>query len=506
MRSVRAALARTGLEDPSRAEALLAELAAAGAAPAIERLGSVADPDLALLALARIAARPPGRAALAGLAAEPRAYQRLLAVVGGSAALGDHLVRHPEHLAALAEPDLLRDAAPPPGGAASPQQAWLRARLLRAVGADPAALAPVAATGAPEPLRLAYRELLLRIAAQDLACETPAELFPQVGMALADLATGVLEAALAVARAQVEGQAEARLAVVAMGKTGGRELNYVSDVDVIYVAEPAAGIAEGRALEVAAQLAGALQRVVFGTALEPPIWQVDPNLRPEGKNGPLVRTLASHLAYYKKWAQTWEFQALLKARPAAGDAALGMAYYQATRPFVWGAVESPNFVEDAQAMRRRVEEHVPPAEADRQLKLGPGGLRDVEFSVQLLQLVHGRGDQSLRVAGTLPALDALCAAGYVGRAPAARLSQCYRFLRVLEHRLQLHRLKRTHLMPTAPADWRRLSRAAGSPGADGALERAWRETRREVRSLHEELYYRPLLPATAKLSAGEAVL
>ncbi|MDR2348774.1 MAG: bifunctional [glutamine synthetase] adenylyltransferase/[glutamine synthetase]-adenylyl-L-tyrosine phosphorylase, partial [Bifidobacteriaceae bacterium] len=404
----------------------------------------------------------------------------------------------------------------------SSQQARFRACLLRAVGADPAAPLPVAAGPAPEPLRLAYRDLLLPIAAQDLACETPTELFPQVGTALADLAGGVLEAAVALARAGTPGHDEVRFAVIALGKTGGRELNYVSDVDVVYVAEPAsASVPEGRALDLATHLATSLQRAVFAPAKEPPIWPVDPNLRPEGKSGPLVRSLASHLAYYRKWAQTWEFQALLKARPAAGDRALGLAYYEATRPFVWAAVEADSFVEDAQAMRRRVEENVPPAEADRQLKLGPGGLRDVEFTVQLLQLVHGRGDQSLRVANTLAALDALCAAGYVGRAPARRLSECYRFLRVLEHRLQLHRLRRTHLVPTTPADWRRLARAAAFQRSEAArpakpsglgldagedLERAWRETRREVRSLHEELYYRPLLPATAKLSAGEAVL
>jgi glutamate-ammonia-ligase adenylyltransferase len=277
---------------------------------------------------------------------------------------------------------------------------------------------------------------------------------------------------------------------------------------VIFVVKPAdALVSNDRAVEVGSALASALQRVTFGAAKEPTIWQVDPNLRPEGKNGPLVRTLESHLAYYRKWAQTWEFQALLKARPAAGDAALGNDYYEATRAFVWNAVESENFVEDAQAMRRRVEQNVPPAQAEQQIKLGRGGLRDVEFTVQLLQLVHGRADAQLRSASTLGALRSLCQAGYVGRAPAGRLSECYRLLRTLEHRVQLFRLKRTHLMPSLPVDLRRLARAARIQPASGEeLEKIWRDTRREVRSLHEELYYRPLLPATAKLSTGEAVL
>jgi glutamate-ammonia-ligase adenylyltransferase len=545
-------LIRAGVADAERALRCLDEIAEAGFEVQPAGLSAVADPDLALLTLARVAATAGGRAALQTVWSDARATGRLLAVLGGSASLGDHLVRHPEQLAVLGEPDILagtraekalsrsggpigaadgvgeadpvrRGQADQAAGAATAsgdladladpalpteRQAAFRAALLEAVGADPAAAVPVAASSEPEPLRLAYRRALLRIAAEDLSAAAPTALFPQVASDLADLATAVLEGALAVARAGVDGHERARLAVIAMGKTGGRELNYVSDVDVVYVAEPAGpGVAEADALAVATQLASALQRATFGPAKEPVIWQVDPNLRPEGKNGPLVRTLDSHLAYYRKWAKTWEFQALLKARPAAGDASLGREYYQATREFVWNAVESDNFVEDAQAMRRRVEEHVPPAEADRQLKLGRGGLRDVEFTVQLLQLVHGRSDPSIRAATTLAALDALRDGGYVGRAAAGRLAECYRLIRVLEHRLQLYRLKRTHLMPTAPADLLRLARAARvQPAAGAELEKTWLATRREVRSLHEELYYRPLLPATAKLSAGEATL
>ena len=137
-------------------------------------------------------------------------------------------------------------------------------------------------------------------------------------------------------------------------------------------------------------------------------WEVDANLRPEGKDGPLVRTLASHAAYYRRWASTWEFQALLKMRPVAGDPELGERYVRTLAPMVWSAAERPDFVADVRAMRRRVVAHMPPAIADREIKLGPGGLRDVEFAVQLLQLVHGRGDETLRESGTLPAL-ARCA-------------------------------------------------------------------------------------------------
>src|SRR5690606_16893505 len=210
---------------------------------------------------------------------------------------------------------------------------------------------------------------------------------------LADLATATLRAALALAEAAApEDAGLCRLAVIAMGKCGGHELNYVSDVDVIFVGEPADGADERKALQAATRLASHMMRICSETTVEGAIWPVDANLRPEGRNGPLVRTLASHVTYYQRWAKTWEFQALLKARPVAGDLGLGQEYTEALQPLVWQAAERENFVADVQKMRRRVVENIPASEIDRQLKLGPGGLRDVEFAVQLLQLVHGRTD------------------------------------------------------------------------------------------------------------------
>src|SRR5207342_1137790 len=240
-------------------------------------------------------------------------------------------------------------------------------------------------------------------------------------------------AALAVAVAEADGD-PGRLAVIAMGKCGGRELNYVSDVDVVFVAEPADA--------AAARLAGRMMRILGESCFE-----VDANLRPEGRQGALVRTLDGHVTYYKRWAKTWEFQALLKARPIAGDPELGKDYAEAVAPMVWSASGRPDFVADVQAMRRRVEENVRPDQRARELKLGPGGLRDVEFAVQLLQLVHGRSDEALRSRSTLHALRALSDRGYIGRDDGANLAASYRFLRLLEHRLQLQRLRRTHLLP-----------------------------------------------------------
>ncbi len=511
--SLAARLTRAGVDDVPRAERLLADDALLEVLPDIAEtlvgpLADVADPDAALLALAKLAGAVRGDAELTALLTdilthddEPR--QRLLAVLGASVALGDMLGAHPGNLR------LVADTTPGTGVPA----AEVRAELLRAVGADPADDEPVATvvgTDGIDAMRRAYRSRLLRITATDLTVPDPLNRMPGVAAALADLAAAALETALALARADLPDHgAGVRLAVIGMGKAGGRELNYVSDVDVIYVCEPAqgSGVSEADALAAGTRLASGLARACSTPAGEPALWPVDAALRPEGKDGPLVRTLASHRAYYERWAKTWEFQALLKARPLAGDLALGRAYVEMTQPFVWSAVQREHFVEDSQAMRRRVEGNIPPAEADRQLKLGVGGLRDVEFTVQLLQLVHGRSDEAIRSGSTLTALAALAADGYVGRDHAARLAVCYRFLRLLEHRIQLHRLQRTHLLPTSDADLRRLARSVGmrAEGAEGLLDR-WRHVRRDVRHLHEELFYRPLLPATARLSAEEASL
>ncbi|WP_433478249.1 bifunctional [glutamine synthetase] adenylyltransferase/[glutamine synthetase]-adenylyl-L-tyrosine phosphorylase [Spirillospora sp. CA-142024] len=495
-------LARLGFIDAARAERLLADAEReTGAMPGtglLDALGGTADPDLALDGLLRLLAsadeRGVGGDLRGALAGEPGTRERLTAVLGVSAALGDHLARHPEHWR------MLRDGPAVPAGPA-------RDDLLAAVGADPGAQDPVAA--APDPLlalRVAYRRRLLALAGRDLIGVADVA---EVAAELADLAAAALEAGLAIARAEVPEHGTCRLAVIGMGKCGGRELNYVSDVDVIFVAEARAGEPEVAALRTATRLASAMMRACSASTREGDLWEVDAALRPEGKAGPLVRTLASHRAYYERWAKTWEFQALLKARPVAGDAGLGARYLDVITPIVWKAAEGESFVEDVQDMRRRVEADLNQrtADSERQLKLGPGGLRDVEFSVQLLQLVHGRADETLRSPTTLVALSDLSQGGYVGRDDAAALASAYRFLRRVEHLVQLHRLRRTHLVPDDEDGLRRLGRALGlRTDPVGEFTALWRRHAREVRRIHEKLFYRPLLRAVARLPGEEARL
>ncbi len=539
-------LARMGFADVPRAER---ELAALGITteghPALAALAQAADPDLALAGLAQIAGQDPG--IIAALAEDPALRARLSAVLGVSKAMADHLVRHPEDTAVLRGQEAGR----------RPDAKTIREEFLRAVAADPddaepragqvpehgrpVAAGKAAVAASPDPaakLTAAYHRRILHLAARDLTGDSTLD---ETAEELADLADAALDAALAIARAELPPDAvPVRFAIVAMGKCGARELNYASDVDVIFVAEPrghdphSGEPSDEAALKAATRLAAGLIRTCERTTPEGSLFPVDPNLRPEGRQGPLVRSLASHLAYYDRWAKTWEFQALLKARPAAGDLALGKRYMDALTPLVWQASRRENFVEDVQAMRRRVVDTLPKNMAGRELKLGPGGLRDIEFAVQLLQLVHGRDDERLRVPATLPALAALADGGYVGRTDAEDLAQAYRFLRQTEHLLQLYQLRRTHTLPTDPAVLRRLGRALGSTtkplipnvrmvppvapitlrGRGGsaavppeqALTDAWTKTAQRVRRLHEKLFYRPLLDAVAKLPSGAARL
>jgi glutamate-ammonia-ligase adenylyltransferase len=435
------------------------------------------DADIALNILVRLAeALGDDWAELDAALRKDRSLRgRLFAMLGSSPALGDHLVAHPAawHLLEgnlrLPTPDDLRRAF---------------SAAIAEFGTAPTVVMPR--------LRTVYRDQLMILAALDVAPTVenePVLPFTTIGEHLSDLADAALEAALQVAVANVckEGEAPPRLAVIAMGKCGARELNYVSDVDVIFVGE--------NAEPTVTRVAGEMMRLASEAFFE-----VDAALRPEGKAGALVRTLDSHVAYYRRWAKTWEFQALLKARPAIGDAELGRRYVEALMPMVWTACEREDFVPEVQAMRRREESLVTADQREREIKLGTGGLRDVEFAVQLLQLVHGRTDESLHVASTVDALAALGAGAYVGRDDSANLTASYEFLRLLEHRLQLQRLRRTHLLPAPDDDeaLRWLARAAhmrpdGTHDALGVLREELKRQHVRVSKLHAKLFYQPLL-------------
>lgn len=473
-------LARAGFENLDEAKSLLAGLGAEA-----EEFAHAANPDLAARTLEALRAKDGPR--FDGLWAKPTARNRLITLTGVSSGLGDFLVRRPEQWDVVTAPL---------------QQPLNQDGYTRAFSTAVKGLTGEAAVTA---LRVAYRRALCALALWDSEAPTPLSVVEAVARALADMAGAVLDVSLMIARAHHNlGTGDVPLAIIGMGKAGAAELNYLSDVDVIYVTEVPEGRDQEKVLTGATALARDTARGITEFGVEPGLWEVDPNLRPEGKGGALVRTLDSHIAYYQRWASDWEFQALIKARPLAGDRDLGQRYRTAVEPMIWAASQRPGFVEQVQRMRERVTANIPPEDVDFQIKLGPGGLRDIEFTIQLLQLVHGATDDSVRLPDTLGALRSLSQAGYVGRAEAAEFDLAYRTLRLLEHRIQLSRLERTHLMPRDDSAVRVLARSTRLAETSEELLAHWRGIQRSVRSLHEKLFYRPLLSAVAGL-AGTGV-
>jgi glutamate-ammonia-ligase adenylyltransferase len=259
------------------------------------------DPDAALVGLAKVVAS--GGHDIDSLSEEK--FRDLATLLGSSVAISENLQRHPAQITyALETTDV-------------PTSTQMLSDLLGAVATlswDEALLA----------LRVAYRRQVCAIAAVDLrAGGDSTAILPGIAQALSDLADSVIASSLVIARANVTNDDKARMAIIAMGKCGARELNYVSDVDVMFVVEPAAGATDEEAITIGSEIAKLVIQACSAVTSEGTIWDVDAALRPEGKSGALVRTLDSYLDYYHRWAQTWEYQALLKARPMAGDFDLG---------------------------------------------------------------------------------------------------------------------------------------------------------------------------------------
>ncbi len=419
-------------------------------------LGEAPDPELALVALSRVGEDPAARAFLA----RDDVLRPAVRLLGFSTAAADFLVAHPEELGALA--DL---------GPRSP------AELAAELEADLAALGPA------DGLRRFRRRALLRIAARDLGGAALEEVVGEI--------TAVAEACLGAA-CRLRGL-EAGFAVIGLGKLGGAELNYASDVDVLFVH---AGSGSGRQ-EAVEREAARLLRLLSEPTSEGVALRVDPTLRPGGRRGPLSRSLEATLGYYAREAATWERQALIKARPVAGDPALGRELVERLAGVVYPADLAPAAIDEVRRVKVRLEEYVRARGKEAvEVKRGRGGIRDVEFAVQLLQLVHGRRDERLREPGTLRALAVLAEEGYVAEEDAAALADAYRFLRRVEHRLQIVRDLQTHELPADPRGLERLARSLGlARGED--LVREYERRTALVRGLHERLFYRPLLEAFA---------
>jgi glutamate-ammonia-ligase adenylyltransferase len=426
-----------------------------------DALDRSADPLLARARLARVLEAQPW------LGAELREDELLadavIAVITASTSLFSALERDPVAVAALRTTEL-RAKVDYAGSA--------RALLI---SDDPA-----------RELRQWKRQHLVRIAGRDLLAIADLR---EVGGELSDLAQACLDVAVELATPGVE------LAVIGMGKLGGHELNYSSDVDVMFVHEGDQSEAE--------RVARAVLTTMSRPTADGIVFRTDAALRPEGRSGALSRTLEGFEAYWERWAQNWELQALIKADPVAGSAALGREFVARAARFVWPDTLDPGAVREARAMKVRTEEMLrSKGLSDREVKRGPGGIRDIEFAVQLLQLVHGRQDPSIRSRSTLEALEQLATGGYVSTSDARALDTAYTWLRTVEHRLQLVDEHQTHTLPTDPEALTHLARVLGfrdrteQPALD-AFVIEHQQQQAVVRSIHEKLFFAPILDTLA---------
>jgi glutamate-ammonia-ligase adenylyltransferase len=410
----------------------------------------------------------PAARAVAALPGGPA----LLAALGGhSPYLAELAQREPAALLRLAErgPDEAFDLALTP---------------LR--HADPAA--PRDTVGAM--LRRVKRQAALIIAAADLAGLWPLD---AVTGALSDLADGTIDFACAHLLLAAAERGELRIArpsgarpdprsigkasgliVLGMGKLGGRELNYSSDVDLMLLYDPAAAAYHtDRAGACYVRLARDLVRLLDERTAEGYVFRTDLRLRPDPAATPLAVSINAAIVYYESMGQNWERAAMIKARPVAGDRALGEHFLREIRPFVWRRHLDFAAVADIHSIKRQIHVHkgakgagATIALAGHDVKLGRGGIREIEFTAQVLQLIWGGRDPGLRDPTTLGALAALAAAGRLDRRAAADLADAYVFLRNLEHRLQMVADRQTHRLPEDAAGLARIASFMGFADTD----------------------------------------
>jgi glutamate-ammonia-ligase adenylyltransferase len=436
-----------------------------------------ADPDAGLLAFHQVSdalGRSPWYLRL--LRDDMTVAQRMARMLASSRYAAGLLLRQPETVAWLGNDAQL----------APRDRAALHAEAAALVGRHGDAAGAVAALRA-----LRCRELLRTAMADLLGLSSP----EQTGEALTVVAAVTIEAALQVALRSVAGSRgdfPTRLCVVAMGRFGGHECGYGSDADVMFVHDPLPGADEQEATSAAHAAAEELRALLARPGPEPPLL-IDPGLRPEGRQGPLVRTLASYRAYYKRWSVPWESQALLRAEPVAGDPELGGRFTVLADEFRYpaGGIPGPSVLEIRRLKARMEAERMPRGvDAALHLKLGPGGLSDVEWVVQLLQLRHAHAVPGLRTTSTLAGLTAAAQAGLVAREDAAVLARAWRLASQIRNAVVLVRGRAADMLPARATELAAVASVLGYPsGTAQDLVQDYRQAARRARGVMEALFY-----------------
>lgn len=474
--------------------------ALAGQLPGL--LAAAADPAMALIGLERLLDEPANLVALGELDAGERAD--LITLLGASPSLTNVLqVAGPEGIA------LFRACRAAPCRSAADHE-----RQLEAAVREPWE------SFAGQLRQWRHREYV-RIGLADLTGRYPVE---TTVAELSELAAGVFAAACRWARRTLheqygafpprsaEGATGDAFVVLAMGKLGGGELNFSSDVDVMYLycaeSQQTLGAARGvlQTREFFTRLAELVTRALQEVTSSGFAFRVDLRLRPEGVNGPIVNALNDALVYYEAYGQTWERSALIQARPIAGELDLGERFLREVRPFVYRRYLDFTTIADMKEMKVRVEAQLGKKVGPGNVKLGRGGIREIEFLVQVLQLVHGGRDDRVRGRGSLRTMANLTAAGYLPGDEGEALARAYRFLRNVEHKIQIVHQRQTHTLPSEAREQETLARRLGYRG-DDAVARFRADFTQHTDRVHrafEKLFYEPA--AETRRSADTEVI
>jgi glutamate-ammonia-ligase adenylyltransferase len=406
------------------------------------------------------------------------AAERLAHVLSSSQLVADLLQKGPEAVALLEGDPVLRRL---------PLKAMIASVRLGAARHEGD---PVAAGMAARAVR---RREIVRTAIADIVGLSDIN---DVGGSLSDAAVAALDGALVAAAdvvaARYDGVLPTQVSIIAVGRLGGGELNYGSDADVLFVHKPVPGADPTQAQQAAMATFTEVRRLLTVTGPEPAL-PVDAGLRPEGRQGPLVRSLGSYAEYYSRWSSPWEAQSLTRARPVAGELDLGQGFIDLINPLRWsdgGLSESS--VREIRRIKARVESERLPRGADphRHVKLGRGGLADIEWTVQLIQLQHAFEVPGLRTTGTLEALAAAADAGLVTSADAEVLAEAWRFASRLRNAVMLWRGRPSDLPPTNFRDLDGVARLTGYPPASaGRMDDDYQRVTRRARSVVERLFY-----------------
>jgi [glutamine synthetase] adenylyltransferase / [glutamine synthetase]-adenylyl-L-tyrosine phosphorylase len=429
--------------------------------PLARLLPRCADPDMALNNLERFLSSAGPAIVPTLLESRARTLETMLQLFSASQFFSDLLITNPDFIEMLRIP--LRS---------SPSRAEMREQLRSEVATayeDSTVL---------RVFRRFRQKQMLRIGTNDIIRDRPLEEITRDISRVADTSLEVaLETALANIRKRFgepmtkDGRL-ARCVIMGFGKLGGKELNYSSDIDLMFLYDEE-GHTEGKNITVLsnddffARVCTEVVRLLGSSTDAGQAYRIDMRLRPDGQRGPLARSFASTLAYYDTRGRTWERQALIKLRPVAGDARLGEEFLRAIEPFVYRKYLSVAEINEIKALKRKIEQKSGQfGESDSEVKTGHGGIRDVEFTIQFLQLLNGGDLADIRLSNTLKAMRALEKVGCLTDPEYRVLDDTYRFLRKVEHRLQLMFDQQTHRLPERPEELRKLALRMGYAAAD----------------------------------------